>query len=315
VEDVCILAEGPYGLVATQNPEGAKDVKPARFEYHAPTSLDEAVALLATYGDDAKVLGGGQSLVPMLALRLTRFDHLVDLNRIPTLQFISRNGEWLSIGAMTRQAAAEHDVVVAGSAPLLAKAIPHIGHFQIRNRGTIGGSIAHADPASELPAVALTLDAEIELLGPRGTRRVRAAEFFLSMWETAATSEEIVVAVHFPAPAAHTGFGFSEMALRVGDFALTGAACVITLADSGTVERAAIGLMGMDVTPIRAAEAEAALVGARPEVDDLAEIAAIAVATASPTDDVHASARYRSKVGAVMVERSLRSAIEEATRG
>jgi aerobic carbon-monoxide dehydrogenase medium subunit len=308
-------AKAPYGLFVTQNLEGAKDVKPARFEYHAPTSVDEAIALLETYGDDAKVLGGGQSLVPMLALRLTRFEHLVDLNRIPTLQFISRNGEWLSIGAMTRQAAAEHDAVVATAAPLLSEAIPHIGHFQIRNRGTIGGSIAHADPASELPAVALALDAEIELLGPRGTRRVLAADFFLSMWETAATSEEIVVAVHFPVAAAHSGFGFSEMALRLGDFAITGAACVVTLADSGAVERAAIGLMGMDVTPIRARAAEAALVGARPEVDDLAEIAAIAVAAANPTDDVHASARYRSKVGAVMVERSLRSAIEEATRG
>jgi aerobic carbon-monoxide dehydrogenase medium subunit len=297
------------------NSEGAKDVKPARFEYHAPTTVDEAVALLSTYGDDAKVLGGGQSLVPMLALRLTRFDHLVDLNRIPTLQFITRNGEWLSIGAMTRQAVAEHEAAVATAAPLLAEALPHIGHFQIRNRGTIGGSIAHADPASELPAVALALDAEIELLGPAGTRRVPAAEFFLSMWETATTAEEIVVAVHFPVRAARTGFGFSEMALRLGDFAITGAACALGLADSGVIDRAAIALMGMDLTPIRAREAEAALVGARPDLDNLAEIATIAVAAASPTDDVHASAGYRSKVGAVMVERSLRAAIEEAGRG
>jgi aerobic carbon-monoxide dehydrogenase medium subunit len=305
----------PNGLVARQNCEGAKDVKPARFEYHAPTTVDEAIELLATFGDDAKVLAGGQSLVPMLALRLTRFDHLVDLNRIPTLQFITRNGEWLSVGAMTRQAVAEHDAVVATAVPLLAKAIPHIGHFQIRNRGTIGGSIAHADPASELPAVALALDAEIELLGPGGTRRLPAADFFLSMWETATASEEIVVAVHFPAAPARSGSGFAEMALRLGDFALTGAACVVTLADSGVIARAAIALMGMDVTPIRAYAAEAALVGARPDSDDLVEIAAIAVSAANPTDDVHASGDYRSKVGAVMVERSLRSAIEEASRG
>jgi aerobic carbon-monoxide dehydrogenase medium subunit len=298
-----------------KNPEGARDMKPARFEYHAPTTVDEAVALLSSYGDDAKVLGGGQSLVPMLALRLTRFDHLVDLNRIPALQFITRDGEWLSIGAMTRQATAEQDPLVATGTPLLAKALPHIGHFQIRNRGTIGGSIAHADPASELPAVALALDAEIELLGPAGSRRVPAADFFLSMWETATTAEEIVVAVHFPVAAAHTGFGFAEMALRLGDFAITGAACVLTLTDSGVIERAGIALMGMDVTPIRAREAEAALVGAGPEVANLAEIATIAVGAASPTDDVHASARYRSRVGAVMVERSLRSAIEEAARG
>jgi carbon-monoxide dehydrogenase medium subunit len=290
-------------------------VKPARFEYHVPTSVEEAIELLAAFGDDAKVLAGGQSLVPMLALRLTRFDHLVDLNRIPTLQFISRGGEWLSIGAMTRQAAAEHDELVAEAVPLLAKAIPHIGHFQIRNRGTVGGSIAHADPASELPAVALALDAEIEVLGPAGMRRVPAAEFFLSMWETATTSEEIVAAVHFPVAPGHAGFGFEEMALRIGDFALTGAACAVTLAASGAIERAAIGLMGMDATPVRAREAEAALVGASPDLDDLNEIATIAVAATNPTDDVHASARYRSQVGAVMVARALRSAVEEATRG
>jgi carbon-monoxide dehydrogenase medium subunit len=290
-------------------------MKPARFEYHSPTSVDETVALLATYGDDAKVLGGGQSLVPMLALRLTRFAHLIDLNRIPTLQFITESGEWLSVGAMTRQAVAEHDELVATTAPLLAKALPHVGHFQIRNRGTIGGSIAHADPASELPAVALALDAEVELLGPGGTRRVRASEFFLSMWETAATPEEIVVAVHFPVATVRSGFGFAEMALRLGDFALTGAACAVTLGASGAVERAAIALMGMDATPIRGSDAETAILGATPEAIDFAEIAAIAVEATNPTDDVHASARYRASVGAVMVERALRSAIEEATHG
>ncbi len=289
-------------------------MKPARFEYHAPTSVAEAVELLAAFGDDAKVLAGGQSLVPMLALRLTRFDHLVDLNRIAALQYINRDGDWLSVGSMTRQAVAEHDAVVASAAPLLAKALPHIGHFQIRNRGTIGGSIAHADPASELPAVALALDAEIEVLGPAGARRVPAAEFFLSMWETATTPEEIVVAVHFPV-AGSAGFGFEEMALRLGDFALTGAACAVTLSARGTIERAAIALLGMDTTPVRASDAEAALVGASPDLDELDEIATIAVGATNPTADVHASARYRSRVGAVMVERALRAAIEEATRG
>jgi carbon-monoxide dehydrogenase medium subunit len=290
-------------------------VKPARFEYHAPTSVEEAVELLATFGDDAKVLGGGQSLVPMLALRLTRFDHLVDLNRISTMQFVDSTGAWLSIGAMTRQAVAEHDEVVARDAPLLAKAIPHIGHFQIRNRGTVGGSIAHADPASELPAVALALDAEIEVRGSAGARRIPAAEFFLSMWETAVADDEIVVAIHFPVLDGRVGFGFEEMALRLGDFALTGAACVVSLGTSGEIERAAIGLMGMDATPVRAREAEDALVGVSPDLDDLSEVAALAVAASNPTDDVHASARYRSKVGAVMVARALRSAIEEATHG
>jgi carbon-monoxide dehydrogenase medium subunit len=290
-------------------------VKAARFEYHAPTSIDEAVSLLSAYGDDAKVLGGGQSLVPMLALRLTRFDHLVDLNRIPDLQHITRDGEWLSIGAMTRQAVAEHSGDVATSTPMLARAIPHIGHFQIRNRGTIGGSIAHADPASELPAVVLALDAEIEVAGPAGTRRIPAAEFFLSMWETAAAADELVVAVHFPVAGDRSGFGFEEMALRLGDFALTGSACAITLGSSGLIERAAIAFLGMDATPVRATSAEQAMLGASSADLDIAGIAKAAILATSPTDDVHASASYRTRVGAVMAERALTSAIKGASNG
>ena len=290
-------------------------MKAARFEYHAPTSVDDAVQLLATLGDDAKVLGGGQSLVPMLGLRLTRFAHLVDLNKIPELSHIEARGDELSIGAMTRQSSAEHSSDVALSVPLLATAIPHIGHFQIRNRGTVGGSIAHADPASELPTVALALDAEIEAVGLNGKRRIPAENFFVSMWETSLAPDEIVAAVHFPVAGVRSGFGFEELALRAGDFALAGAAVSLTLGLEGAVSEVRIGLLGMDTTPIRARDAESSLVGRRPEEIDLAETGQLAASAASPTDDVHASANYRTKVGAVLVARALATALKEAARG
>lgn len=290
-------------------------MKAARFEYHAPASVDEAVQLLTSLGDDAKVLAGGQSLVPMLGLRLTRFAHLVDLNKIPELSYIeARDGE-LSIGAMTRQATAEHSAAVARATPLLASAIPHIGHFQIRNRGTIGGSIVHADPASELPTVARVLDAEIEVAGRDGTRRIPADEFFISMWETALDDAEIAVALHFPIAPARSGFGFEELALRPGDFALAGAAVALALDEQGAIRHVRIGLMGMDATPVRAREAESSLLGNGPDAIDVTEVGRLAVTAANPTDDVHASAKYRSTVGAVLVERALVSALEEAARG
>lgn len=290
-------------------------MKAARFEYHAPTTIEEAVSLLSAFADDAKVLGGGQSLIPLLGLRLTRFSHLIDLNRIATLSYIRLESSVLSIGATTRQATAEHSRDIETAIPLLTRAIPHIGHFQIRNRGTIGGSIAHADPASELPLLARVLDAELELHSVRGERRVSANDFFLSMWETVAESDEILTAVHFPARKPRTGYGFEELALRLGDFALAGSACVVTLAESGVIREASVGLLGMDQTPIRAARAEEALVGQTPDDLDAAEIAALAIAATAPSGDVHASAAYRNRVGAVMVERALTAAMKEAANG
>src|SRR4051812_198129 len=181
-------------------------MKPAPFEYHAPESLGDVTALLAEHGDDAKVLAGGQSLVPMLALRLTRFEHIIDLNRVDDLRGVERTNGTLTIKSMTRQSTVEHDPDAGAAVPLLAEAIPLIGHFQIRNRGTVGGSIAHADPASELPAVALALDAELEIAGTRGTRRVPAADFFLGTWTTSIGEDEILRAVHFPVWSGKAGF-------------------------------------------------------------------------------------------------------------
>jgi aerobic carbon-monoxide dehydrogenase medium subunit len=181
-------------------------MKPAPFDYHAPTSVSEAVELLSQFGDDAKVLAGGQSLVPMLALRLARFDHLVDLGRITELRQIERSNGTLRVGAMVPQAAIERNPDVAAVSPLLARATPLIGHFQIRNRGTVGGSLAHADPAAEYPAVALALDVDLEVAGASGSRRVAAQDFFLSTWTTVLAPDELLVAINFPIWAGRVGF-------------------------------------------------------------------------------------------------------------
>ncbi len=198
-------------------------MKPAPFEYHAPETVDDVLGLLAEHGDEAKVLAGGQSLVPMLALRLTRFEHLVDLNRVPELAGFARDNGTLVVRAGTRQRVMERAPEIAAAVPLLAQATPLIGHFQIRNRGTVGGSLAHADPASEYPAVAVALGAELELAGPGGARRrVAADDFFVGTWTTAAEPDELLVAARFPVWPGSSGFAIEEVARRHGDFALAG---------------------------------------------------------------------------------------------
>ena len=290
-------------------------MKAAAFTYHAPSSIAEAVALIATHGEEAKVLAGGQSLVPMLALRLARFDHLVDLNRIDELNTIEVIGDALVIGAMTRQSQVERSDLVATSVPLLAQAVQKIGHFQIRNRGTIGGSIAHADPASELPAVALCLNATMELAGPQGSREVPAGDFFVSVWQTAAATDEILTRVRFPLAPPRSGAAIEEFALRTGDFAIAGAVASIALTTDGLIADAAIAFMGMGATPLRASSAERALVGATPDEVDLTAIAKIAVDDTEPSEDIHASADYRRKIATGLVERTLVQALKEASHG
>jgi aerobic carbon-monoxide dehydrogenase medium subunit len=283
-------------------------VKPAPFEYHAPETTADVLALLAEHGDEAKPLAGGQSLVPMLALRLTRFEHLIDLNRVPELTGVERENGTLAVGAMTRQAAlASTDAV-----PLLTHALPLIGHFQIRNRGTVGGSIAHADPAAELPAVALALDAELEIAGSSGTRTQSASEFFTGTWMTTLEPDELLARVRFPVWSGRAGFAVDEVARRMGDFALVGAACGVELGDGNKVDRAAIALFGMGSTPLRATAAETALQGGEGTPEALAEVGQLAVADLDPPEDIHASTSYRRRVGAHVVARALTSALENA---
>jgi carbon-monoxide dehydrogenase medium subunit len=251
----------------------------------------------------------------MLALRLTRFEHIIDLNRVDELRGVSRTNGTLTIKAMTTQRTVEHDVAAGEAVPLLAEAIPLIGHFQIRNRGTVGGSIAHADSASELPAVALALDAELEAARTGSSRRIPAADFFQGTWTTALEEDELLTAIHFPVWEGRCGFVVDEIARRSGDFALAGVACAVEVNAAGAVTRSGIGLFGMGPTPVRAVDAEAALNGTDPSTADLAEIGRLATAGCEPSDDVHASAEYRTSVGAHLVQRALEQALGDARSG
>jgi carbon-monoxide dehydrogenase medium subunit len=289
-------------------------MKPAPFRYHAPTTVGETVSLLADLGEEAKPIAGGQSLVPMLALRLAVFEHLVDLGRVTGLRGIEPRDGSVWIGAGTTQASIERSAEVAESVPLLARATPLIGHFQIRNRGTVGGSIAHADPAAEYPAVALTLDAELEAQSPRGRRTIPAARFFTGLWGTDLAADEVLTGVTFPVWRGRRGFAIAEFARRHGDFAIAGAAVAVELDAGARIRRCGIGLFGLGQTPERATAAETALIGS-PVADVVAaDIGHTAMsALESVPSDVHGPAEYRKQVGAVMVARAWQQAIREAS--
>jgi carbon-monoxide dehydrogenase medium subunit len=287
-------------------------VKPAPFEYSAPRSVAEAVDTLAAFGDEAKVLAGGQSLMPMLALRLARPERLVDVNRVEALAGVRRENGHLVVGAMTRHATLERDPDIGDAVPLLRLSAPHIGHFQIRNRGTLGGSLAHADPSAELPAVVRVLDAEIEVTGPNGDRRIPAAEFFETVFTTTLEPDELVTAVRFPVWGAGSGFAVEEVARRHGDFALVGALAAVQVVD-GRLERVAVAMTGMGAVPVRAATAEKGLVGTSVTDLDAEAVGAQAVADLEPPTDVHASPAYRRRVGAALVARALEKAIQQSS--
>jgi carbon-monoxide dehydrogenase medium subunit len=291
-------------------------VKPAPFEYHAPESAKEAVALLAELGDSAKVIAGGQSLVPVLAMRLAVFGHLIDIRRIAGMRGIEERGDSVWIGAGTTEAEIERSGLVARRVPLLSRATPLIGHFQIRNRGTIGGSLAHADAAAEYPAVALALDATVEALSPRGPRTIPAAEFFTGIWTTALAPDELLTGVSFPAATGGQGFAVEEFARRHGDFAVAGAVVRVGLEPGGRVSASGIGLFGLGPTAVRAAAAEAAVAGVAASDIDPAEVGAAAMADLdSVPSDLHGTASYRKKLGAAMVARAWDNAVREAASG
>jgi len=291
-------------------------VKPAPFEYHAPETAADAVDLLAELGDSAKVLAGGQSLVPMLALRLAAFDHLVDIGRIAELKGIERRDDAVWVGAATTQATVGADADVADLVPLLAKATPLIGHFQIRNRGTLGGSIAHADPAAEYPAVAVALDAGVEVASRRGRRTIAAGDFFDGFWSTTMEADELLVGVSFPGWRGRSGFAVEEFARREGDFAIAGAAIGVQLDGDDRIRRCAIALIGLGSTPVRAAGAEAELTGRSVEDAEPAEVGRLATAGLDAVpEDLHGSASYRTRVGATVVARAWAAATMDARRG
>jgi CO/xanthine dehydrogenase FAD-binding subunit len=293
-----------------------RDMKPASFEYHRASSLAEACAVLAGGDgeDERKVIAGGQTLVPLMAMRLTRPTLLVDINRLDELAGIEKTGERIAIGAMTRQRALERSPLVADELPLLAAALAHVGHVQTRNRGTIGGSVVHGDPSAEIPLVAMVLGARLKLASSAGVREVEAGAFFEGLMATAIRDDEILTALEFPVPARHgrTGCSFHEVAPRHGDFAIVSAAAQITLDDAGRCVDARLGIGGCAATPLRLADAEAALAGRAPDDDDIAAVLAILDGAIEPNDTPHASAAYRRRVAPELLRRAIDDALKDA---
>jgi CO/xanthine dehydrogenase FAD-binding subunit len=311
-------------------------MKAAAFGLVRAGSVEEALAALAEHGDEARVIAGGQSLGPLMALRLAAPEVLVDISRAPGLASLTLDGGGLRVGAMVRQRAVEHSSDVRAAAPLVAEAVPHIGHTAIRTQGTVGGSLAHADPAAELPAVALAAGAEMHVRSATGIRTVPAADFFTGYYSTAIEPGEILEAVSFPALAPGTGTAFVEFSRRHGDFALVGVAASVTLAPDGAITAASLALSGVASTPWPAATAATTLVGAipepsgrtagavnqvdgatlRPEAGRYAEAvraAAEAVrAEVDPGSDLHATAAYRRHLAAVLTTRALTTALTRA---
>jgi CO/xanthine dehydrogenase FAD-binding subunit len=286
-------------------------MKLPQLDYEAPTTVSEAVELLAEHRDEASVLAGGQSLIPLLALRLAYPDVLIDINGIDELSGVSAADGWVAIGAMTREYVAEESGTVADTVPLLAAALPFIGHEAIRSRGTIGGSLAHADPAAELPAVARALDAEFVVRGPAGERVVPAAEWFEGYLTTSRRPDELLVEVRFPTAEPGSGISFQEVARRHGDFAIAGLATSVTLSE-GAVSDARLAFAGMSDVPVRAVAAEDLLVGERPSAGLFEEAARRATDGVDPPGDLHGSPEYRKKVAAALVRRGLQAAVDNA---
>jgi aerobic carbon-monoxide dehydrogenase medium subunit len=280
-------------------------------EYEAPTTVAEAIDLLAEHLDEASVLAGGQSLIPLLALRLARPAVLIDINGIDELSGVSATDGRVAIGAMTREYIAEESETIADAVPLLAAALPLIGHEAIRSRGTIGGSLAHADPSAELPAVARALDAEFVVRGPSGMRVVPAAEWFEGYLTTSRRPDELLVEVSFPTAGQSTGISFQEVARRHGDFAIVGLAVSLTLSE-GAISNARLAFAGMSDVPVRAAAAEDLLVGERPSTELFDEAACRATDDMDPPADLHGSSEYRKKVAGALVRRGLRAAADNA---
>jgi len=288
-------------------------VKPPQFDYHDPHAVDETLALLAEHGDDAKLLAGGQSLVPLLNFRLTYPGHLIDLGRIPSLSYIRREDGVLRIGAMARQATLERSPLVATHWPLLTEALGFVAHAQIRNRGTVGGSVAHADPAAELPVAFTALEATFQVRSRTGARSIDCGDFFLTHLTTALEPDELLVEIEVPPVPEGTGWAFTEYARRHGDFALGGAAALLTLQDRACI-RARISLLAAGDTPIRPFEAERSLEGSPITEESTAGAARLATADINPTGDIHGGTEYRTYLIEGMVRRAIEQATERAGR-
>lgn len=286
-------------------------MKPPRFTYHSPTTMAEALGLLAEHQQESKLLAGGQSLMPVLNMRLARPAQLIDLRLVPDLDALSV-ADTLAVGAMVRQRRLEEHPAVRAGWPLLHAALLHIAHPTIRNRGTVGGSLAHADPAAELPLAAVALEAELELTSVRGTRRVAAAQFFCSYFMTAAGPDEVLTAIYWPPQPGGRGWSFQEVARRHGDFALVAAACTVDMDANGRCRAVRLAIGGCAPTPLRIAAAEAALTGSSLAPADLDQAAAAVTAVLDPESDLHGSRQYRREVAGKLTRRALSEALARA---
>jgi carbon-monoxide dehydrogenase medium subunit len=287
-------------------------MKPARFSYHRPTTLDEAVSLLTQYDGEAKPLSGGQSLIPLMNMRLARPSALIDLSRIDHLSGIRSQERHVVFGAMTRHRSVETSPLVRQTIPILSEAVRYIGHAAIRTRGTIGGSIAHADPAAELPAIAALLDGEFTLTGPDGERKIGWEPFFQGYLMTALEPSEILTGVTLPAPQANAGWSFIEMARRHGDFAIAGVGVIAVPDDGGRLADVRVALFGVAPSPVRARSVEAALRGAEPNRKLFTQVAELIRDEVSPDGDVHGSSEYRTQLACVLTQRALTEAAGRA---
>lgn len=288
-------------------------MKPAPFDYMVADSLADALAALHDYGYDAKPLAGGQSLVPLLNMRLARPRLLVDLNRLAALAFITERDGGIAIGAMTRQRAVEQSALIAARCPLLAQAIRYVGHFPIRTRGTVGGSVAHADPAAEIPGVLVALEGHVRLRSQRGERVVPSEAFFVDTLTTVAEPDELVTEIWLPALPERTSHVWLEVARRHGDYALVGLGAVLTLDDAGAVHDVRLAFIGVGGRPVRARQAEERLRGERLSRQLLAEAARLVASELDPADDLHASRDYRRHVAGVLAQRALADAYRRVT--
>ena len=287
-------------------------MKPPRFDYLAPRTLDEALEHLHHHGDQAKILAGGQSLIPMLNFRLAHPGVVVDVNRLTDLAYVRQHDGGVAVGALTRQHAVERSELVRARVPVVAEACRFIGHAPIRHRGTFGGNLAHADPASELPAVMVALEAEMAVASRAGSRAIPAGQFFIGPLTTALQPGEMLTEIRIPAAPPRSGGAFVEMARRAGDFALVGVAALVTLDEAGQCARARIALCGVGPTPVRARAAEDALVGQAPTTAVLDEAADRAAAATSPPSDVHGSAEFRRKLARHFARQALAAAIQRS---
>ncbi len=288
-------------------------MKPAPFEYHAPTSLDQALGLMSQYAGEAKILAGGQSLVPAMNFRIVQPGVLIDLNRVEELGFIREDGETIRVGAMTRERHLEFDLSIAKQIPLLHEATPFIAHPQIRNRGTIGGSIVNADPAAELPVLMLALNARLKAKNNSGERWIDAQDFFAGMFTTALEPDEILVEIELPFMPARTGWSFMEVAPRAGDYALMGVAALVTLDKDGKCERAKLVYLNAGDGPVDAKESANHLLGEALN-DELIESAAALAGgkEINPFGNVHTSPEFQRHLAMVLTKKALKQAYQRA---